>query len=88
MSAVIRIWCVYMRDQKDGPSFNMEGITKIPMSHRVVDQLSPHHDSQFLAFSTKVLNEVNRKHNRSSSPFTTLADRAERKVAKHRSRAN
>ena len=50
------------------------------MSHQVVDQLSPHHDSQFSAFSTEVLNQVNRKHNRSSSPFTTLADRAERKV--------
>ena len=47
----------------------------------MVDQLSPHHDSQFLAFSTEVLNQVNRKHNHSSSPFTTLADRAERKVA-------
>ena len=54
---------------------------KIPISHRVVDQLSPHHDSQFSAFSTEVLNQVNRKHNRSSSPFTTLADRVERKVA-------
>lgn len=25
------------------------------MSHRVVDQLSPHHDSKFSAFSTEVL---------------------------------
>ena len=40
---------------KNGPSFNTEGIVKIPMSHRVVDQLSPHHDSQFSAFSTEVL---------------------------------
>ena len=54
---------------------------KIPISHRVVDQLSPHHDSQFSAFPTEVLDQMNRKHNRSSSPFTTLADRAERKVA-------
>ena len=54
---------------------------KIPISHRVVDQLSPHHDSQFSAFSTEVLDQMNRKHNRSSSPFTTLADRVERKVA-------
>ena len=53
---------------------------KILISHRVVDQLSPHHDSQFSAFSTEVFDQVNRKHNRSSSPFTTLADRAERKV--------
>ena len=53
---------------------------KILISHRVVDQLSSHHDSQFSAFSTEVLNEVNQKHNRSISPFTTLADRAGRKV--------
>ena len=54
---------------------------KILISHRVVDQLSPHHDSKFSAFSTEVLDQVNRKDNRSSSPFTTLADRAECKVA-------
>ena len=54
MYAVIRIRCVYIRDQKNGPSFSPEGIAKIPVSHRVVDQLSPHHDSQFLAFSTEV----------------------------------
>ena len=54
---------------------------KILISHRVVDQLSPHHDSQFSAFSTEVLDQMNQKHNRSSSPFTTLADRAERRVA-------
>ena len=54
---------------------------KILISRRVVDQLSPHHDSQFLAFSSEVFNQVNRKHNRSSSPFTTLADQTERKVA-------
>ena len=53
---------------------------KILISHRVVDQLSPHHDSQFSAFSTEVFDQVNQKHNRSSSPFTTLADRTERKV--------
>ena len=51
------------------------------MSHRVVHQLSPHHDSQFSAFSTEVLIRINQKHNRSSSPFTTLADRMEHKVA-------
>ena len=28
---------------------------KIPVSHRVVDQLSPHHDSPFSASSTEVL---------------------------------
>ena len=54
---------------------------KIPISCQVVDQLSPHHDSQFSAFSTEVLSQVNWMHNRSSSPFATLADRTERKVA-------
>ena len=54
---------------------------QIPISHRVVDQLSQHHDSRFLVFSTEVLDQMNRKHNRSSSPFTTIDDRAERKVA-------
>ena len=47
---------------------------KIWISRRVADQLSPHHDSQFSAFSTEVLNRTNQKHNHSSSPFTTLAD--------------
>ena len=49
-------------------------------SHQIADQLSPHHDTQFSAFSTEVFVRINQKHNRSSSPFTTLADRAERKV--------
>ena len=53
----------------------------IQISRQVVDQLSPHHDNQFSAFSTEVFDQMNRKHNRSSSPFTTLADRAEHKVA-------
>ena len=53
----------------------------IPISHRVVDQVSQHHDSRFSAFSTEELDQMNRKHNHSSSPFTTLADREERKVA-------
>ena len=48
---------------------------------RVADWLSPYHDSQFSAFSTEVLNRANQKHNRSSSPFTTLDDGAERRVA-------
>ena len=47
---------------------------------RIADQLSPYHDSQFSAFSTEVFNWVNQKHNRSSSPFPTLAELAERKV--------
>ena len=71
----------YMYDPKEGPSYNTGESQRIPLSRRAVDQLSPHHDSQFLAFSTEVFVHVNQKHNRSSSPFTTLADRAERKVA-------
>ena len=47
---------------------------------RVADRLSPYHDSQFSAFSTEVLIWSKPGHNRSSSPFTTLADRAEHKV--------
>ena len=77
----------YMYDLNEGPSGNTGESLKIPLSHRVVDQLSPHHDSQFSAFSTEVFNQMNRKHNRSSSPGATLANRAERKVAELRSRA-
>ena len=73
--------CVYIFDWKRGPSCDTEESLKIPISHRVVDLLSPHHDSQFSAFSTEVLSQVNQKHNRNSSPFTTLADRAEHRVA-------
>ena len=58
----------------------MEEIARDLVSHRIADQLSPHHDSQFSAFSTEVLDRTNQKHNRSSSPFTTLAEQAERKV--------
>ena len=47
---------------------------------RTADRLSPHHDSQFSAFSTGVLIQFRPGHNRSSSPFTTLADVAERRV--------
>ena len=47
---------------------------------QIADHLSPHHDSQFSAFSTKVFVRMNQKHNRSSSPFTTLAKQAEREV--------
>ena len=50
----------YMGDQKNGPSCNTEGIAKILISHRVVDQLPPHHDSQFSAFSIEVLIRINR----------------------------
>ena len=44
------------------------------------DQLSPYHDSQFLALSTEVFDRTNQKHNRISSPIATLAEQAERKV--------
>ena len=80
MYAVIRIRLRYIGDQKMVLRVIRKKSLKILISRRVVDQLSPHHDSQFSAFSTEVFNQVNRKHNRSSSPFTTLADRAERKV--------
>ena len=48
---------------------------------RIADHLSPYHDSQFSAFSTEVFARINQKHNRSGSPFTTLVDSMERKVA-------
>ena len=51
------------------------------MNRRVADQLSPHHDSQFSSFSTMVLDRTTQKHNRISSPFATLAEQTERKVA-------
>ena len=35
----------------------------------------------YQALSTEVLDRMNQKHNRSSSPFTTLAEQTERKVA-------
>ena len=63
------------------PSHNAEKIARdFKFSLRIADQLSPHHDSQISAFSTEVFAQINQKHNRSSSPFTTLADRAEHKV--------
>ena len=48
---------------------------------RTADWLSPYHDSQFSAFSTEVLIWSSPGHNRSSSPFTALADATERRVA-------
>ena len=71
----------YIGDLENGPSCNTEEIARDLVSHQIADQLSPHRDSQFSAFSTEVLDRANEKHNRSSSPFTTLADREERKVA-------
>ena len=50
-------------------------------SHRIADQLSPHHDNHFSAFSTEVFIRINQEHNLSSFPFTILADKTERKVA-------
>ena len=62
------------------PSWNAEKPPTI-WDLRTADRLSPHHDNQFSAFSTKVLIWSRPGHNRSSSPFTTLADIAERRVA-------
>ena len=80
MIAFIPIRLRYIGDQKTVLRVIRKKLQKILISRRVVDQLSLYHDSQFSAFSTEVFNQVNRKHNRSSSPFTTLADRAEHKV--------
>ena len=60
--------------------YNTEKIARDLVSRRIADQLSPHDDNQFLAFSTEVLDRMNQKHKPSSSPFTTLAEHAERKV--------
>ena len=76
----------YVCDRKNSPSYNTERIAKDLVSRRVADQLSPHHDNPFSAFSTEVLDGMNQKHNRSSSPFTTLAEQTERKVANTRAR--
>ena len=75
------MWMRYVYDWKNSPSFNTEKIVKDLVSCRVADQLSPHHDRQFSAFSTEVLDRTNQKHNRSSSLFTTLAEQTEHKVA-------
>ena len=81
MYAAIRMRMRYVCDRKTVLRIIRKKMLKILISHRVADQLSPHLDSQFLAFSTEVLNRMNQKHNRSSSPFTTLADQTECKVA-------
>ena len=81
MYAAIRMRMRHACDRKNSPSYNTEKIAKDLVGRRVADQLSPHHDSQFSAFSTEVLDRTNQKHNRSSSPFTTLAEQSERKVA-------
>ena len=79
--ATLRTWMLQARDRVEAsPSYNTEKITKDLVSHRTADQLSLYHDSQFSAFSTEVFDWMNQKHNRSSSPFTTLAEQAERKV--------
>ena len=81
MYAFIRIWLRYIGDPKMVLRVIRKESRKILITHRVVDQLSPHHDSQFSAFSTEVLIRSRPGHNRSSSPFTTLADKAECRVA-------
>ena len=47
----------------NSPSCNTEKSLRIVMNHRVADQLLPHHDSQFSAFSTTVFDQMNRKNN-------------------------
>ena len=81
MYAAIRMQMRYVCDQKNSLSYNTEKIAKDLVSHRVADQLSSHHDSQFSAFSTEVFDLTSQKHNRSNSPFTTLAEQTECKVA-------
>ena len=72
----------YARDRTEAsPSYDTEKIARDLVSHRTADQLSPYLDSQFSAFSTEVFDRTSQKHNRGSSPFTTLAKQAERKVA-------
>ena len=71
----------------NGPSL-MRRISNIPIGHRVVDQshaISWHSVFCFLYWGAR---SNDPGHNRSSSPSATLADRAERKVPKHRSRAS
>ena len=77
---VCGVWCLTYLIWKRSLVWHGESL-RIPRSRQVVDQLSPHHDSQFSAFSTEVLIQFRPGHNCSSSPFTTLADRAERRVA-------
>ena len=66
---------------KTDSSHKAEKISSDLKTSQIADQLSPHHDSQFSAFSTEVLIRFRPGHNCSSSPFTTLADKAEHRVA-------
>ena len=67
--------------KKVSPSCNTEEIARDFLSRWIADQLSLYHDSQLSAFFTEEFDWMNQKHNRSSSPFTILAELAERKVA-------
>ena len=60
MYAVIRIRLRYIGDRKIVLHVTRKKSQKILVSRRVVDQLSPHHDSQFSAFSTEVLIRINK----------------------------
>ena len=71
---------VSMRSGSADLSHNAEKSPTI-CNPRTADRLLPYHDNQFLDFSTEVLIRSRPAHNRSSSPFTTLADLAERRVA-------
>ena len=71
----------------NGPSLRRRN-SKIPIGHRVVDQshaISWQSVFGFLYWGARLAEPG---HNHSSSPCAALADRAERKAAKHRSRAN
>ena len=78
---VCGVWCLTYLIWKRSFMWHGESL-KIQRNRQVINQLSPHHDSQFSAFSTEVLDQMNRKHNRGSSPFTTLDDRAECRIAR------
>ena len=60
----------------------------IPLSPRVVDQSLALSGQSVLGFPYSGAHPDELGHNRSSSPGATLANRVERKVAKHGSRAN
>ena len=81
MQPLVRARVISSSD-REVPIFRIMRI-KSPMNcnPRVADRLSPYHDSQFSAFSTEVLIWFRPGHNHISSPFNTLPDVAERRVA-------
>ena len=59
MYVVIRIRLRYIGDRKTVLRVIRKKSQKILISRRLVDQLSPHHDSQFSAFTTEVFDRMN-----------------------------